>query len=240
MRRGFLLVLYFILFRFVVSSQVKSYIQDPTLSVFFAFNDFKSAANVRATSFSEAIRNNQFGKISEMSPGLGLNYIEGLDKHFDVSISLTGSFLDYPFEDKPPLNKDNFLLEGDVSLRGKILSNKNIVSPYLQVGTGASFYAGYYAAYIPAGLGIQISFFDEAYLLINAQYRIPVTTLSSYHFYYSIGLAGKIGRKKQNRAPQQVIIPVKEQPDRDLDGVPDAEDACPDTKGPVQNKGCPK
>ncbi|HTE23232.1 hypothetical protein [Flavitalea sp.] len=240
MRRGFLLVLCFILFHFVVSSQVKSYIQDPTLSVFFAFNDFKSAANVRATSLSEAIRNKQFGKISEMSPGLGLNYIEGLDKHFDVSITLTGSFLDYPFENKPPLNKDNFLIEGDVSIRGKMFSNKSILSPYLQVGAGASFYAGYYAAYIPAGAGIQVSFFDEAYLLINAQYRIPVTSLSSYHFYYSIGLAGKIGRKKQNRAPQQVTIPVREQSDRDGDGVADGDDACPDTKGSIQNKGCPQ
>jgi OOP family OmpA-OmpF porin len=239
MRRGFLLVLCFISFYYVANSQVKSFIQDPTLSVFFAFNDFKSAANVRSTSLSAAIRNNQFGKISEMSPGLGLNYIEGLHPHYDVSISLTGSFLDYPFENKPPLNKDNFLMEGDVSLRGKMFSNKSIISPYLQIGAGASFYAGYYAAYIPAGAGIQLSFFDEAYLLVNAQYRIPVTPLSSYHFYYSIGLAGKIGRKKQNRSPQQVIMPVREVPDRDGDGVADAEDACPDTKGSIQNKGCP-
>lgn len=240
MRRGFLLVLYFFLFHFVVSSQVKSYIQDPTLSVFFAFNDFKSAANVRASSLSNAIRNKQFGKISEMSPGLGLNYIEGLDKHFDVSIMLAGSFLDYPFENSPPLNKDHFLIEGDVSMRGKMFSNKSILSPYLQLGAGASFYAGYYAAYIPAGGGLQLSFFDEAYLLINAQYRIPVTTRSSYHFYYSIGLAGKIGRKKQISVPQQVIMPVRELPDRDGDGVGDSDDACPDTRGSVQNKGCPK
>ncbi|RYG44949.1 MAG: hypothetical protein EOO01_18600 [Chitinophagaceae bacterium] len=239
MSRGFLLVLCFILFHFVVSSQVKSYIQDPTLSVFFAFNDFKSAANVRASSLSTAIRKRQFGKISEMSPGLGLNYIEGLHKHFDVSVSLTGSFLDYPFEKKPALNKDNFLVEGDVSLRGKMFSNKSIFSPYLQLGAGASFYAGYYAAYIPAGAGIQLSFFDEAYLLVNAQYRIPVTALSSYHFYYSIGLAGKIGKKKQNRVAQPVILPEIQSADRDNDGVTDGQDACPDTKGSIQNKGCP-
>ncbi|MHA4845864.1 hypothetical protein ACX0G7_16940 [Flavitalea antarctica] len=239
MRRGFLLVFCFTTFYDVASSQVNGFIQDPTLSVFFAFNDFKSAANVRSSSLSAAIKNDQFGKISEMSPGLGLNYIEGLDDHFDVSISLTGSFLDYPFEDKPPLNKDNFLMEGDVSLRGKMFSNKSVVSPYLQVGAGASFYAGYYAAYIPAGGGLQVSFFNEAYLLVNAQYRIPVTPLSSYHFYYSIGLAGKIGRKKQHRTPEQVIMPVREMSDRDTDGVADAEDACPDTKGSIQNKGCP-
>lgn len=239
MRRGFLLVLSFSFFDLSVFCQDKSYIQDPTLSVFFSFNDFKSAANIRATSLSSALRNNQFGKVSEMSPGLGLNYLEGLDEHFDVSITLAGSFLDYPFETRPQYNKDNFLVEADVSMRGKMFSNKSWISPYLQLGLGSSYYSGYYAAFIPAGAGLQLSFFDEAYFLVNAQYRIPVTSMSSYHFFYSIGLAGKIGRKKQNRKPQQLTMPVRQASDRDGDGVPDAEDICPDTKGTIKNKGCP-
>ena len=110
---------------------------------------------------------------------------------------MTGSFLDYPFENKPPLNKDNFLLEGDVALRGKMFTNKSFLSPYLQVGAGASFYAGYYAAYIPAGGGIQLSFFDEAYLLVNAQYRIPVTSRSSYHFITALALQVRSGVKNK-------------------------------------------
>ena len=243
MSRGFLLVLIIISFHFIGFSQdnghEKSYIQDPTLSVSFLFQDFKSAANVRATSLSSAIRKKQFGKISGMSPGLGLNYIEGLDKHFDVSITLAGSFLDYPFETRPSFGKDYFLVEADVSLRGKMFTNKSWISPYLQLGAGTSFYAGYHAAFIPAGGGIQFSFFDEAYFLVNAQYRVPVTEMAVYHFFYSVGLAGKIGRKKQNRRPVQVTIPVRESSDRDGDKVPDAEDACPDTKGTVSNKGCP-
>ncbi len=257
MRRGFLLVLSFSWFHLLTFSQhdlangeqvhlkskltsvENSYIQDPTLSIFFSFHDFRSAANVRATSLSSAIRNNQFGKISEMSPGLGLTYLEGIHKHFDVSITLSGSFLDYPFETRPQYNKDNFLLEGDVSLRGKMFSNKSWISPYLQLGVGSSFYSGYYAAFIPAGGGLQLSFFDEAYFLVNAQYRIPVTSMASYHFFYSIGVAGKIGRKKVKKKLQQVVLPVRDMADRDGDGVPDVEDVCPDTKGSVVNKGCP-
>ena len=34
--------------------------------------------------------------------------------------------------------------------------------------------------------------------------------------------------------------PVAPPPDRDGDGVPDAEDSCPDQPGPVENHGCPK
>jgi OmpA-OmpF porin, OOP family len=37
----------------------------------------------------------------------------------------------------------------------------------------------------------------EAYLLINAQYRVPITETTNYHFWYSIGLAGNIGKKKK-------------------------------------------
>ena len=117
MRRGFLLIFLFILYQLPIFSQDKTYIQDPTLSVSFLFNDFKSAANVRATSLFRAMRDNQFGKIGEMFPGLGLNYIEGLTKHYDVSITLAGSFLDYPFENRPQFNKDYFLVESDISLR---------------------------------------------------------------------------------------------------------------------------
>jgi hypothetical protein len=240
MRRVFCLLLIFTALSSGIISQEKSYIQDPTLSVSFLFNDFKSAANIRATSLSSAIRNRQFGKIGTMSPGLGLNYLEGLSKHYDVGFTLAGSFLDYPFENRAPLNKDYFLIEADVSIRGKMFTNKRWVSPYLQLGVGASFYTGYYAAFIPAGGGLQVSFFDEAYLLVNAQYRIPVTALASYHFFYSVGLAGKIGRKKQHRTVTDLPIPSRQPPaDRDQDGVADSVDTCPDTRGLSQFKGCP-
>ncbi|RYY14352.1 MAG: hypothetical protein EOO04_30340 [Chitinophagaceae bacterium] len=174
-----------------------------------------------------------------MSPGLGLSYIEGLSKHFDYTVTLAGSFLDYPVEGRAPFNKDYFLVEADVSIRGKMFSNRRWVSPFLQVGAGTSYYAGYHAAFIPAGAGVQVNFFDEAYLLVNAQYRIPVTNMSSYHFFYSIGLAGNIGRKKQHREPKLVPMPVVSNADRDGDGVLDADDICPDTKGVAAFKGCP-
>jgi OmpA-OmpF porin, OOP family len=244
MRIVFLLVLSTIFIPVAVYCQEKipekSYIQDPTLSVGFLFHDFRSASLVRATSLSAAIRNNQFGKIKEMSPGLSLNYLEGITEHFDVSITFAGSFLDYPMENRLPFNKDYFLMEGDISVRGKMFTNRRWVAPYLQVGVGSSFYAGYYAAFIPAGAGLQVSFFDEAYLLVNAQYRVPVTAASGYHFYYSLGLAGKIGRKKQHRIAIDKPLPtLSATADRDGDLVPDSQDVCPDTRGSVRFKGCP-
>jgi hypothetical protein len=179
------------------SQEKKEHIQTPTFGVHFFFNDFYSAAAVRASSLSSALRNKQFGKIKEMSPGLALNYIHGLSPSFDVTAMVGGSFLDYPTEEGGTLGQNSLLLELDASVRGKMFSNAYWVSPYVQLGVGISKFKGYWGAYIPAGVGVQLNLFDEAFLMINSQYRVPVVeNTTNYHFFYSIGLAGIIGKKK--------------------------------------------
>ena len=236
---GFILA--FIFLHTSLFSQKKNYIQDPTLGVSFVFFDFKTAQNIQATSLRTTFREKQFGKLKEMTPGLALTYIEGLSNHFDVAVSFAGGFLNYPIENKPSFSKDYFLVEGDASLRAKMLSNRYWVTPYLQLGVGVSKYKGYYGGYIPAGMGVQMNIFDEAFFIVNAQYRIPVTPTASYHFFYSVGLAGKVGKKKAPKEVITVVMPQRVEPpsDRDQDGVVDSIDACPDTKGLAKFKGCP-
>ena len=157
------------------------YIQRPTLGIYFFFNDFSTG-----------------GKLKDMSPGLAMNYITGLNKHIDFTSTLTGSFLDYYNQNGDPLGQDNLLLEGDVCLKGKLFSNKYWVSPFLQLGTGISKYRSYWGAFIPAGTGFQVNLFNEAYFIFNAQYRIAVTETVKDHIFYSIGIAGVIGRRKES------------------------------------------
>lgn len=234
------MVLALIFLHTLAFSQDEDYIQNPTFGVHFIFNDFKSAQAIRSTSLGTALRNKQFGKIKEMSPGLAINYIQGLTPSFDFSTTLSGSFLDYPFKDGTTSGKDNLLLEADASIRGKMFSNKYVVSPYFQVGIGGSKYKGYWGAFIPAGVGLQVNLFDEAFLLINSQYRIPVTETANYHFFHSIGLAGVIGKRKSTKP---VLAPPPPPPpppaDTDGDGIVDTEDACPQVKGIAQFNGCP-
>jgi hypothetical protein len=173
-------------------------IQRPTLGIYFFFNDFKTAANIRATSLREVLRNSQFGKLKEMSPGLALNYITGLSRYIDLTGTLTGCFLDYTKRNGTTLGQDKLLLEGDVSLKGKLFSNRYWVSPFLQIGAGISKYRSYWGAFIPAGMGLQVNLFNEAFFIINAQYRIAATSTVSNHFFYSIGIAGNIGRRKES------------------------------------------
>jgi OmpA-OmpF porin, OOP family len=178
------------------TQQDEDLIQNPTLGVHFVLNDFQTAANIRTTSMTSAIANKSFGRIKDMIPGLAINYIQGLSSHVDFTSTLAGSFLEYPFSKNQSTGNEEFLMEADASIRAKMVPNKYWFIPYVQIGVGASKYGGYWGAFIPAGLGLQISFFNEAFLLINTQYRIPVTEAVCYHFYHSIGLAGTIGKRK--------------------------------------------
>ena len=171
-------------------------IQQPALGIHFVLNDFQTASNIRNSTLSSVLNNKQYGKVKDMSPGLAISYSNGLSSHFDFTTTIAGSFLDYPQRNGPALGSDKFLLEVDASVRGKMFSNKYWFTPFFQAGVGASKYEGYYGAFIPLGIGVQVNFFDVAFLLINSQYRVPVTESANYHFYGSIGIAGNIGRKK--------------------------------------------
>jgi OmpA-OmpF porin, OOP family len=178
------------------SQEKTDYKQQPALGIHFLLHDFQTASNIRNSSLSSVLAKKQYGKVKDMSPGLAISYSDGLSDNFDMVATLAGAFLDYPREDEPSSGGDKFLLEVDASIRGKMFSDNYWFTPYLQAGVGVSKYMGYYGAFIPLGAGVQINFFDEAFLLINTQYRVPVTETVNYHFYHSIGLAGNIGRKK--------------------------------------------
>ncbi|MEO8412415.1 MAG: OmpA family protein [Ginsengibacter sp.] len=208
------------------------------LGISFFLSDFKTASDIRTNGLVSVLKDNTFFKPASMNPGLAVTYLSGLSKHMDFIATLGGSFLDYPIKNQPAFNTDNFLLETTAILNLKLLSDKYWVVPFIDLGVGASKYQKYYSAFTPVGLGLQINFADEAYLLINSQYRIPVTENASYHFYHSIGISGNISRKKIV-APKVVEIPAPVVTDRDGDGIVDSLDACPDEAGLSALHGCP-
>lgn len=178
----------------VVTAQTKGSVQKSSFAVNFVFNDFNSAARVRANNLGTVLKNKEFGKLKEMAPGLSFTYMKGMTRNFDLTATLAGTFVDYPIPNKPAFGRDLLLLESDVSVRGKMVSNDYFLQPYLTAGIGVSKYKGYFAAFMPVGAGMQLNIFDESFLLINAQYRLPVSEQAAYHFYYSIGFAGNLGK----------------------------------------------
>lgn len=212
----------------------------PALGVHFILNDFKTAAKIRTTSLANVLRTKEYKKTSNMAAGLGLSYLQGLTNNIDFEGGLSASFVDYPVPNKPLANQSNLLLEAVGAVNVKLTSDKYWVSPYVTAGLGAAKYKGYYSAFVPAGLGLQVNLFDDAFILLNSQYRMPITENGAYHFYHSFGVAGNIGKPRVAAVLPPPPPPVVEAPkDRDGDGVIDADDKCPDVAGIATLKGCP-
>ncbi|MEJ7589578.1 MAG: thrombospondin type 3 repeat-containing protein [Ferruginibacter sp.] len=233
-----------ILFFLATSLLLNSFAQDdykklPSLGVHFFFNDFQTAAELKSDGLPSVLKSKNWSKTSRMSPGLAFSYIQGVGSHLDFTATAAGSFIDYPVPDKPAFGSARFLVDVTAVANLKLLTDKYVISPYLTLGAGVSKFGGYYGAFIPTGAGLQVNILNEAYILINSQYRIPITENTASHLYGSIGFAGSITKKKVIEPAALPTPPAEEPQDRDKDGILDANDRCPDVAGLPALQGCP-
>lgn len=225
-----------IIFLFTVSvslhGQPKSFIKTSAAGVHVSFTDFTGADSLSA-----------FGHYAKT--GLSLNFQNTITEHWSYSATLAGSFHDFRDIKNTRLSsgEKQLLLEADGSLQRKLLSTKSLFQPYVQGGIGISVYNSHYGIFIPAGLGCQVNITNDVFLLINSQYRFPVTNTQARHFYHAIGIAGAINRKKITKVQPAAVLPlpVKILPpiDSDGDGIVDTADACPQIVGVIRYHGCP-
>ena len=106
-----------ICFCFISSS---TYAQDRpirprALGVSFIMNDFTTAERIRNSSLATVLRDKQWAKFKEMSPGLAITYFKGLKPRLDFAGTLTASYVTYPLRNKPAESSDALLLEADAS-----------------------------------------------------------------------------------------------------------------------------
>lgn len=183
------------LFNLALAQENTKTVRPKALGVSFFFNDYTTPQRIRSSAIENVLRDDSWASLSEMTPGLGITYFQGIRKWLDFASSLSASYVNYPVANKT-FNGDALLLEADASINIKMFSDEYWVSPYAIVGIGGSKYRNYYGAFVPLGLGIKVNFFQEANLFLNTQYRVPVTNeTSTYHFMYSFGIAGAIGKK---------------------------------------------
>jgi len=212
-------------------------IRSHEIGVSFNLVDFKTAQLIRTTSLNAVIRDKQFGKIGEMSPGIGLHYFKGLKKHIDFAGSINASNTYQPLPEKPDDGYERFLLQAEANAQFKMVSDQFWFQPFLSAGFGAQKYYVYYGAYIPLGVGLNINFFNEGRLFINSTYRVPITTgTSNYHFMYAFGVSGRLTKKKE---PKVIPPPPPPSKDTDNDGILDENDKCPTEPGVAKYQGCP-
>jgi len=214
-------------------------IRPAELGISFDLFDFTTPARIRSSSLSSVLSNKKWAKIKEMSPGIGIHYFKGLQKHIDFAGTVAGSFLSYPMPDRPVQASDKFLLDFNASALFKLTSDDYWFQPFISAGIGGHKYSKIWGATLPLGVGFNIDFFNEAKIFIQSQYRVPVTPGSSnYNFFHAFGITGRLGAKKEPK----VIPPPPPPPapkDSDGDGIIDEKDKCPTVPGVVKYDGCP-
>lgn len=235
MKKVFLLLITISLF-ITSYAQTENYKKTQALGISFILNDFQTAADIRNSGLVSVLKAKNFFNSKRQHPGIAVNYLSGLSQHIDFAASIEGSFLDYPIDNKPAFNENGFLLEATANVNMKLLTDRYWVTPYIDLGVGASNYKSYFAAFLPVGLGLQVSLFREGFVFVNSQYRIPVTENAAYHFTHSVGIAANIISRKE---PEPKTVAIPEVTDRDGDGIVDSLDACPDQAGLAALQGCP-
>lgn len=179
-------------------AQKGAHVRPAAFGVSFSLTDYTTAARIRSSSLSSVLNKKQTAKIREMAPGLAVTYFKGLTDNIDFASTLNGTFVSFATPENAAPSGDKFSLEADASLNLKMVSDEFLFTPYLSVGVGASSYNDKFGAFIPLGAGLKLNLFDEAAIFVNSQYRVPVIKeTGNYHLFHSIGIAGVIGKKKE-------------------------------------------
>lgn len=211
--------------------------KSPALGVHFFAIDFKTPADIKSNGLGNLFK----PQWSSMRQGLSLSYLRGLSNNVDISVNLSGSFLDYPFKNRSLTGNNNLLLQTSITANIKLKTDKSWFTPFLSAGTSVSKYKNYYGLLTPAGMGVQFNYRQEVFVLMQTSYFFSITNNVSDHIIHSIGIAGNLKKRKLQTVkaiPMAIPSNVTNQ-DKDNDGVVDIEDRCPDVPGPIVFKGCP-
>ena len=181
-----------------------------------------------------------YNKISDMDKGISISYWKGLTSRLDFSVKANGIFKDYSAIYYGRTGKTEIGLELEPTLNLRAFPDKALFNPFLTAGIGAGLYTGRFAAYVPAGIGVQANLNDLTYLFLQAQYRWTLKKeTNGDNLFYSFGIAQNIGKEKPKVVPPPPPPVVEPPKDRDGDGVLDVDDKCPDVAGLASLQGCP-
>lgn len=168
--------------------------------------------------------------IGKINLGASVMFWNGITPNLDYSIRYNGLFSDYALP--VASQEDKFISELEGSLHLRALSDNHLFNPFISAGIGGGRYSNSYVAYAPVGVGIQMNLFSDAYIFLQGNYRFTFDDTKLHNStFYSLGFTFPLRAKKPMVPPPP--------PDRDGDGVPDVDDACPDIPGLPSLNGCP-
>ncbi len=226
------LLLFLVLLQALVSfAQDKTYVHPTTGQFFISGSQFRTPS-----------------RISKFSPGFGFNYTKGLQPKLDWGATISFTMADSIMKYKEGFSSKQPFIEMDFTFRYRFLPPSELLQPYFSTGLGVSAFKSYLGEYFVIGTGVQIkalenvSFLsmDKVSVVVNIQRKLRLSNTQSNHNFFTVGLAGNIGKLiKERPVPVIELNPVAVVLDRDNDGIVDSLDFCPDVAGLTAYQGCP-
>ena len=199
-----LLLLIFIFHSLLMAAQKKA----PSVALHYGFTDFKTAINIKSSSFGNVLKNGQWSNFPMMDAGYGISYWQGLHKNLDITAGMNFTKSIYTFPAGIYTVSKN-LFTFDAKAVFKILSEEKwAVTPYITAGAGLYSNAGKTGFYAPIGLGVHANLWKEAFVFAGADYRITFKNTDNKSFLYTVGLGTHLFRKKVKPAPVPPPAPV--------------------------------
>ena len=125
------------------------------------------------------------------------------------------------------------------------------VDPFIEGGTGYTWFGNQRSTTLNGGYGVSIPFSEKVSIKIGSAYKHAFNDMKDLksHFQHNIGIAVNFGGKDSDRdgvydqyddCPSEPGLPAFNGcPDNDGDGVVNSKDACPDVAGLIEFGGCP-
>ncbi len=125
------------------------------------------------------------------------------------------------------------------------------IEPYLEAGTGYTWFGSQKSLTMNGGLGINVPLSEKVSLNVNSAYKHAFNDMQDLqaHIQHTVAVAVSFGGKDTDRdgiydqhddCPEEPGLPAFNGcPDNDGDGIENSKDTCPDTPGLVEFDGCP-
>ncbi|MCB0519562.1 MAG: OmpA family protein [Lewinellaceae bacterium] len=169
----------------------------------------------------------------DYSTGVELTYVRHLSNYLNLAVPLKFGKAKLPIDDQGNTLRDEQLIGSlDALLHLKLFKPDNILYPYLLGGAGImdEFENGNKInVEFPVGIGLNLRLAPSIYVSAETQYRFDLSS-NRNQLQHAAGLWFIIGK---------ATPPEEKVSDADKDGIPDAEDQCPNEPGIAKLFGCP-
>lgn len=197
-------------------------------------------------------------KIGSYTNALEIGYKRYLHKNFRLLVPFQMGTADFP-DSAPFATSSGSIIELDVLGQFLLWDRNHWVSPYLVGGAGLEYKLDWgddnLAPYFPVGAGIDLNIDQNFAIGTRALYRGDFDENAFENWQINFGFNYHLGRDSRSNkndrdmdgvtnlldnCPDEAgLAELNGCPDNDLDGVANQDDACPDEPGPIENSGCP-